>query len=157
MNAARTRGSILGGGAFAVMAIAAVAQFEGFRPTAYLDIVGVPTICYGATRGVTLGETATKQECDARLLDELREYEAGMLACLETPLPPKVQVAFVSLTYNIGTAAFCRSSVARHANVNDLAAACDAILKWNKAGGREIAGLTRRRQAERKICREGLR
>jgi lysozyme len=152
----RARGSILGGGAFAVMLIALVSQFEGLSTKAYLDVVGVPTICYGATRGVAIGDTATKAECDARLLDELREYEAGMLACLRTRLPPKVQVAFVSLTYNIGVKAFCGSSVARYANDNDLPKACDAMLAWNKAGGREVAGLTRRRQVERKLCREGL-
>jgi lysozyme len=63
------------------------------------------------------------------------------------------KTAFVDAAYNIGVAAFCRSSMARRANAGDMAGACDALLLWNKVDGREVAGLTRRRQAERALCR----
>jgi lysozyme len=62
----------------------------------------------------------------------------------------------VSLAYNIGTGAYCRSSVDRQFDAGNWRAGCDAMLKWNKAGGREIRGLTQRRQRERAICLRGL-
>lgn len=139
--------------------IATVAAFEGVRTKAYIPIRGdVPTICFGETRGVKMGDTATVEECKAMLGDALVEFEGNMRACLKDPdkLPDKPYVSFLSLSYNIGSRAFCGSTVARRANAGDLAGACNAILAWNKAGGRVIRGLVVRRQEERKMCLEGL-
>jgi lysozyme len=66
------------------------------------------------------------------------------------------RVAFVDVAFNIGVSAFCSSSMARKANAGDMVGACDALLLWNRAGGREVAGLTRRRERERELCRRGL-
>lgn len=146
------------GSAIAAAAIALVGAWEGVRTAAYRDVVGIPTVCFGETRGVKMGDRYTMDECRAMLGDALVEFEQGMRKCLKTPdaIPAKSYVAFLSLSYNIGTGAFCRSTVARKANAGDIKGACDAILAWNKAGGRVIKGLVNRRDEERKICLAGV-
>ncbi|MBB2698976.1 UNVERIFIED_ORG: lysozyme [Rhizobium esperanzae] len=140
------------------LAVGFVGGKEGVSTKAYRDIVGVPTICFGETRGVKMGDTATMDECKAMLGDALVEFEGNMRACLTNPdkIPDKPYVSFLSLSYNIGSHAFCGSTVARKANAGDLVGACNAILAWNKAGGRVINGLTLRRQEERRMCLEGV-
>ncbi len=66
-------------------AIALVGMWEGLRLTAYRDIVGVPTVCYGETLGVKIGDKHTKVECDAMLLASLQKHEAGTLQCRKNP------------------------------------------------------------------------
>lgn len=145
----------------AAIALALVAAFEGLRTAAYEDPIGIPTICFGETRGVQMGDTATPEECRAMLGDRLAEFSAAIDACLPANLPDKTYAAFLSAAYNIGTSAFCSSSMARRARAGDLPGACDALLLWNKVtiAGRKVAlpGLTRRREEEREICLEGLR
>lgn len=151
----RIAGGLTGAG---LLAVAVVGGYEGLRTTAYRDVVGIPTVCFGETRGVRMGDSYTVDECKAMLGDGLVEFEAGMRKCLAAPdrIPDKSYVAFLSLAYNIGGGAFCRSTVARKANAGDLRGACDAILAWNKAGGRVIDGLDRRRKEERALCLSGL-
>ncbi|MBD1544887.1 lysozyme [Roseibium aggregatum] len=145
-------------GTAAAGAIALVGAWEGLRLTAYRDIVGVPTVCYGETRGVHLGDRHSKADCDAMLLASLRRHEAGMRRCLKRPdgIPEKSYIAFVSLTYNVGVGAFCRSTAARRLNAGDVRGACDAATWFNKAGGRKVRGLVNRRAAEHALCLEGL-
>ena len=96
----------------------------------------------------------TKVQCDSKLAGSLAEHERGMRSCLADPdsLPDKIYVADLSLTYNIGVGAFCRSSIARKTNAGDLRGTCDAISLYNKAGGRTVLGLTNRRTKERLLC-----
>ena len=150
----------------AVMAIALVGAWEGLRTKAYRDAVGVPTVCYGETRGVKMGHRYTVEQCKAMLGDGLQDFEKGIRKCLKKPdaIPDKSYVAFISLAYNIGQHGFCKSSIARYANryadtgnLSDLRAACNRILRYNKAGGRVLSGLVRRRKEERKLCIEGVK
>lgn len=138
-------------------AVALVGGYEGLRTTAYRDVVGIPTVCFGETRGVKMGDRYSVEECQVMLGTALVEFETGMRKCLVAPdaIKDKPYTAFLSVTYNIGTGAFCGSSMARLVNAGDIRGACDALLRWNKAGGRVIAGLTRRRQEERALCLEG--
>lgn len=150
----KTASRLKKGGVGLVAAIALIGGYEGVRTVAYRDIVGVPTVCFGETRGVKMGDRYTMEECREMLGDGIVEFEAGMRKCLTRPdaVPIKAYVAFLSLSYNIGTGAFCKSTVARKANAGDIRGACDAILAWNKAGGRVVAGLVNRRADERRIC-----
>lgn len=145
-------------GAAGAAALALVGAWEGLRLTAYRDVVGVPTVCYGETQGVALGDSHSKVECDQMLLASLRRHEVGMRGCLRKPdaLPVKTYIAFVSLTYNIGVGAFCRSTARRRLDRGDTKGACDAATWFNKAGGRTLRGLVNRRKAEHKLCLEGL-
>lgn len=141
-----------------------IAPWEGMKTRAYRDIVGVPTVCYGETRGVKMGDTYTSAECLDMLEDGVEEFYTKIDPCMPDDLPAKAQAAFTSLAYNIGTGVkgkwgrgFCSSksiqgAFARH----DYKAACNAILQFNKAGGKVVRGLTNRRQAEHKLCLQGL-
>ena len=140
--------------------IALVGAWEGLRTKAYIPIKGdVATICFGETRGVKLGDQKTIAECKQMLGDRLIEFSRKIDSCLVNPdaIPDKSYIAFVSLAYNIGTGAFCRSTVVRLANSGDIKGACQAILRFNRAGGRVVQGLVNRRTAEQALCLEGLK
>jgi len=142
-------------GAAAGLAVAVVAASEGIRQAAYLDPVGIPTVCFGETRGVKLGQKYSRAECEAMLRGRLEEFNAGVEACVTRPLTDTRRVAFVSFAYNVGLGTFCQSSVARlHNQGSD--AACDALLKYNKARKAGVLiplpGLTARRKEERELC-----
>lgn len=145
--------------ALGMLAVATIGQFEGLRLVAYQDVIGVWTACYGETKGVAPGMKFTKDQCDVMFVASLAEHEAGMRACLAAPdtLPVEVYVADLSLAYNIGVGGFCRSSIAGYQNAGRIAASCDRFLLYDKAGGKVVAGLARRRQAERALCLKGAR
>ena len=153
----RTKSRLKKSGAMMAAAVALVGTWEGVRTVAYKDIVGVPTVCFGETRGVKMGDRYTLDECRAMLGDALVEFETGMRACLTKPdaIPAKPYTAFLSLSYNIGTRAFCGSTVARRANGGDIRGACNAIPAWTRAGGKVVKGLVNRRAEEQRICLEG--
>lgn len=137
------------------LAVGLVGGFEGLRQNAYRDVVGVPTICFGETRNVTMGDHKTIEQCNALLEGRLQEFMDGVSVRLNPPVPDPAMSAFTSLAYNIGLGAFGKSTVVRLWNAGDKRGACDAILKFNRAGGVVFPGLTRRREAERKLCLEG--
>jgi GH24 family phage-related lysozyme (muramidase) len=130
-----------------------IKQWEGFRAKAYKCPAGVLTIFYGHTSmagppKVTPGMTGTKAEGERVLLNDLKVYEAGVRSAINVELTPNQYSACVSLCYNIGVGAFKRSSVARFCNRRQWKNAADAFALWNKAGGRVLPGLVRRRAAE---------
>jgi lysozyme len=148
--------AIVGAGAAAVLLAFTPVQ-EGRVLKTYRDIGGVLTYCDGATENAQAGRTYTLAECDAQMDRDLERHAAGIARCVPMDrLTDGQKVAFVDAAFNIGISAFCGSSMARKANAGDMAGACDALLLWNRAGGREVAGLTRRRERERELCRRGL-
>lgn len=143
-------------GAWLAIALTMVAGFEGLYTHAYKDPVGVVTICYGVTnadRKVKMGDTATVAECKGMLAADLPKYKAMMEKCIHVAMPPHRTAAMVSFTYNVGQGNLCKSSVARYMNAGEVTKACDALLAWNKAGGRVLKGLDNRRRAERVECK----
>ena len=151
----KTLVAVIGASAAAILT-PLVMQWEGRELEAYKDVVGVWTICDGDTQNVTPGQVATVAECNARLERQLIAHAEPVLVC--TPGlrdHPEELAAASSLAYNIGVSAYCRSTVDRRFDAGDFKGGCDAFLMWNKAGGREIKGLTNRRRAERDICLQG--
>lgn len=150
-----TIGAVTGIG---LLAIGFVGGWEGLRLYAYKDVVGVWTACYGETKGIKPGMRFTKEQCDEMFLGGLERHERALRRCLDAPdqVPEKTYVAFLSLAYNIGEGGFCRSSVVKRWNRGDQYGSCNAILMWNKAGGRVVQGLVNRRRAERVLCIDGL-
>lgn len=129
-------------------------SFEGFSETAYPDPAtgGDPwTIGYGFTEGVSPGDTITREEADARLNVEVAKFETGVLGCCTRAPNPNQAAAMTSLAYNIGLDNFKRSTVLRRHNAGETYAAGGAFLLWNKAAGKVMRGLTRRREAERSL------
>lgn len=141
----------LAGGVLAAL-VTLVGGFEGVRYAAYRDPVGIPTICFGYTLGVEMGDTATPAQCDALLVDELAKH-AEVLRCFSHPLEPHQQVAVISWAYNVGTGAACKSTLVRLANAGRPPEVwCAQLSRWTRAGGIELPGLVRRRAEERAIC-----
>lgn len=138
-------------------ALSLIKEFEGLRLTAYADPVGILTIGYGTTARANVGITPTpgmkitEAEASMYLQRAVDKFAAGMLSQIHRPINENEFGAFVSLAYNIGPSAFAGSSALRHFNAGDKVAAANAILLWNKAGGKVLAGLVRRREAERKL------
>lgn len=141
----------------AALAVTLIGGFEGLRTTAYRDSVGIPTICYGETKGVRMGDTKTKAQCDAMFVKRLDEFATKVEGCITRPMSDKTEVAFVSLAYNIGSGGFCSSSVVREYNKGNLKVACNKMELFNKAGGRVLFGLVKRRSAEASLCLEGIK
>lgn len=133
------------------------AHFEGLRLRPYLDSVGVPTICYGETKGITL-QTApkTKAECDV-MFEARLGYFAEMVAWwTDVEMHPKTHAALTSFTYNVGTGAYRKSTLRKKLNAGDYTGACNELDRWVFAGGQTLAGLVRRREAEKALCLEGV-
>lgn len=145
--------------AAAAAAVPLLSEFEGYVPVGYPDPalgVKLPTACYGATKNIVIGRRYTEEQCAAMLAEDAVKHGLEIASCLPAELPIETRAAFTSAGFNIGTRAFCGSSMSRKALAGDLRGACDALLLWVKAGGREMPGLVRRRKAERDLCLKGL-
>ena len=129
---------------------------EATATKTYRDLGGVLTYCTGATENAQWGKTYTVAECRAQLDRDLARHAEGVVACVHVLMPDGVAVAFVDTAFNIGVGAFCGSSMARKANAGDMRGACDSLLLWDRVGGRQVRGLTVRRQAARQICLKGI-
>ncbi len=156
----RARNKTIAGTATAgalALAMGLIAPWEGVELRAYRDIVGVPTICYGETRGVKMGDTSTLAECKTQLAIAVVQFDREMSPCLPVVLPDKTRAAFISFSYNLGAKILCVSpTMSRLIKARDIAGACNAMTRFNRAGGKVVRGLTNRRAAERKLCLEGL-
>ena len=134
-----------------------VKEFEGLRTTAYKDSAGVWTIGYGTTgrAGVGIdpveGMEITDAEAEYYLQKGLEKFSTEITGAITQPINENEFGAFVSLAYNIGSGAFKRSTALRKFNAGDKQGAANAMLMWNKAGGRVLNGLVRRREAERAL------
>lgn len=143
------------------LALSLIMPWEGKRNDAYLDVAKIPTICYGATRNldgtpVVLGQHATDVQCNAMLLNDAYQHGSGIAQCIKVEVPRESLAAFVSFSYNVGTGAFCRSTLNKKLHAGDLAGACAELMKWTTAGGKVRQGLVNRRTAERQLCLRGL-
>lgn len=130
-----------------------IKEFEGFRAKAYKCPAGVWTIFYGHTSAagapeVRPGMTGTAAEGEKVLRRDLVKYENAVSSAIKVPLTSNQFSACVSLCYNIGPGNFAKSSVARFCNKKQFKQASDAFALWNKAGGKVLPGLVRRRAAE---------
>lgn len=130
---------------------------------AYRDIVGVPTICYGETKGVRIGDRATGAACRLKLEQRLTgDFRAGLHGYFSADtrakrLTPERDAAYVSLAYNVGIRGAGRSTATRRLNAGDVAGGCKALTWWNKAGGRVVRGLVNRRAHEHALCMKGVK
>lgn len=141
------------------IAVPITGQFEGLWLVAKIDKIGTgqpPTVCYGETEGVKVGDRYTKVECDAMLAKKLPRYQNEILKCINVDVSPKMLAAFTSFAYNVGSAGFCRSTTLKKLNAGDKRGACDALMQWTRARGVVVRGLVNRRNAERRLCLEGI-
>ena len=133
--------------------LVSIATWEGFRSTAYIPIPGdVPTIGFGTTDGVRIGDSIDPVKALQRKITDVQKFEGALKQCVTVPLHQREYDSYLSLAYNIGPTAFCNSTLVRLLNQTRYEEACAQILRWNKAGGRVVQGLTNRRQAEYRQC-----
>ena len=137
--------------------IGLIKEFEGFEAKAYKCPAGVWTIGYGTTAAAGVGIVPEagmvigKTEAEVYLHAALEKFSQQIAPAIKAPINENEFGAFVSLAYNIGAGAFKKSSALRHFNAGDKGKAADALMMWNKAGGKVLAGLVRRRTAERAL------
>jgi lysozyme len=141
----------------AAATLVGIAVHEGYSDTPIIPIPGdVPTIGFGETKGVKATDRTTPTRALVTLLASVGGYEAAVKRCAPVPMHSYEYAAYVSLTYNIGAGAFCSSTIAKKLNELDYVGACREILRWDKAGGRVVRGLTARRQLEYRQCTGGV-
>jgi lysozyme len=135
-------------------AFGALVIHEGYREQAYTPVPGdVPTIGFGTTQGVKPGDKITPVQAVARALQDMQRFEGALKECVKVPLAQHEYDAYISLSYNIGGQAFCSSTLVKKLNAGDYDGACQQILRWDKFKGQQLAGLTKRRQAEYRLCK----
>ena len=131
--------------------LALIRQFEGLRLSAYRCAAGVLTIGWGATKGVKMGMEITRDEADRLLLEDAQRFADHVKALVKVPLNQNQTDALVSFVYNVGPAAFGKSTMLKLINQGLLEDAANQFVRWNRAGDQVLAGLTRRRMAERDL------
>ena len=146
----------------AASTLVGIAVHEGYKDEAYIPVRGdVPTVGFGTTAGVKIGDKTTPVRSLVRLLDEIEGvYAAGVKRCVTVPLYQHEYEAFVSLAYNVGVPTFCRKALpGKPPNLIDLInsgkyeEACVRIEAFKYGPGRKILpGLVRRRAEERALC-----
>jgi GH24 family phage-related lysozyme (muramidase) len=139
--------------------IALIKRFEGFRDKAYQDSVGIWTIGYGTTkvngRPVAQGDTCTKQEAETYLLSDMKTIaEAPIKRNTRSLISQSMFDALVCFTYNVGPGNFAKSTLLKDLNSSKYLDAAAGFMQWNRAGGVELAGLTKRRSAEKDLFLE---
>ena len=134
--------------------LALLKSFEGCKLTAYPDpgTGGEPwTIGWGHTGGVKRGDTCTQAQADAWLLQDLDRFEQAVERLVSVPLTQNQFDALTSFCYNVGAGALQQSTLLRKLNAGDYEGAQGQFARWNRAGGKEMPGLTRRRAAEAEL------
>ena len=128
---------------------ALIKDYEKCRLSAYLPTADdVPTIGYGHTRGVSMGDTCTQEQADAWFLEDVAWAEDCVNEAVKVELTQQQFDACVSLCFNIGCRGFKTSTLVRKLNDGDYEGASLQFLRWDKQRGKVLAGLTRRRMAE---------
>ena len=138
-----------------------ITGFEGLRLIPYFDSAMVPTIGYGSTRyedgaRVTMKDKAiTQAQAKTLFMNTLTTYEAAVNRNVKVPISQNQFDSLVSFTYNLGEENLRTSTLLRKLNVRDYKGAADQFPRWNKAAGRVLNGLVRRRAAERELFLKG--
>ena len=129
--------------------LALIKEFEGCILTAYKDMVGVWTIGYGSTGDhVVEGLTITPEEATALLIKDLSRFESGVEKLVTCEINDNQFSALVCFSFNVGLGNLKSSTLLKLVNAEDFDGAAKQFVRWDKAGGVETAGLTRRRNAE---------
>ena len=128
--------------------LALIKKFEGCELKAYHCAAGVPTIGYGSTHGVTMDMEITQEEADELLMDDVHKFEEAVTRAVKVPLEQNQYDALVSWTFNLGPSNLSSSTMLRVLNEGNYDEVPAQIKRWNKAGGKVLQGLIRRREAE---------
>lgn len=136
--------------------IAMLKSFEGCKLMAYQDPTGIWTIGYGWTQPINhvpigQGMIITQSTAESLLLSGLVRYEKGITDLVTVPINQNQFDALVDFAWNLGIKSLACSSLLRKLNDGSYTKAADEFLKWNKAGGKVMPGLVKRRTTERSL------
>ena len=157
--------------AFSAASLIGLAVSEGYRDTAYIPTKGDKvTIGFGTTTRpdgspVQMGDRTDPVQALQRKARDIEKFEGALKTCVRVPLYQAEYDGYVDLAYNIGSGAFCGSTIVKRLNAQDYAGACDAILMWRRVGGQDCSqpgnricwGLWERRLAAHAKCMEAQR
>jgi lysozyme len=134
-------------------AIDMIKEFEGLRLEAYLDPIGIPTIGWGQTEGVKMGDVITRSKAEELLMsDILNTRLPGITRLVKTPINNNELCALISFSYNVGLGALERSTLLKMLNAGqNRSLVADEFDKWVMGGGIKWPGLVRRRAAEKAL------
>ena len=141
-----------------MIALPVVCGLDGIWLTAKPDTLahGIPTVCYGETENVQVGDTYTRKQCADMLVKKLPRYADEIAACIKLPVSDETFAAYVDFAYNVGSAGFCHSQVLKRLNRGDRIGSCEAMGSWTIAGGKVRQGLVNRRRDEIALCKSGI-
>lgn len=128
--------------------ISLIRHFEGCSLGAYLCPAGVWTIGYGHTREVKEGDVINREQAEALLIEDLEEFEGYVNSMVEVALKQNEFDALVSWVFNLGPGNFKESTLLNRVNYGPMSDVPHQIQRWNKAGGKILEGLVKRRAAE---------
>ena len=125
---------------------------EGLRLAAYLCPAGILTIGYGHTGpDVKTGQKITAEQANELLVKDVERFEKAVSELVTVPIKQGMFDALISFSFNLGAGALKGSTLLKKLNAHDIAGAADEFLKWNKAKGKVLKGLTERREREREL------
>ena len=128
-----------------------IKQSEGLKLEAYLCPAGIPTIGYGHTRGVKLGQKISVAQAEVFLDHDYEEAEDAVKRLITVPLTDNQLGALTSFVFNLGEGRLLGSTLRRKLNTGDYKGAAAEFDKWVYAGDKKLNGLIARRAAERKL------
>lgn len=121
---------------------------EGYSDTAIIPVPGdVPTIGFGTTEGVKMGDKITPPKAIARSLKDISKFEGALKKCVSVPLHQYEYDAYIDFSYNVGSSNFCSSTMVKKLNAGDYEGACNEFPKWKMYQGKDCT-----RPENRKIC-----
>ena len=132
-------------------AVPIIKEFEGCKLKAYKCPADVWTIGYGHTDGVKEGDEITQQEADRLLASDVDLFTSGVKRLVTSDINPNQLGALVSFAFNLGLGNLRHSTLLKLVNAGDFVGAANQFPRWNKAGGKVLPGLVRRRKAEKQL------
>lgn len=135
-------------------ALVGLAVHEGYRDTAYIPVKGdKPTLGFGDAQGVKPGDKTDPIRALIRLNYQADVFQQQMRQCIgDVPMYQHEWDAIISWSFNVGARAACESTLVKKLQAFDYTGACQELLRWNRFQGKELAGLTKRRQSEYRKC-----
>lgn len=134
------------------VAAAILMGYEGKSNVTYLDLVQVPTICYGYTHNVKLGDIKTDTQCTDLLIQEVRRLDNILSDDGIGFIPPNARAAIISWMYNVGEGNYRISTLRKKLRKGDVTGACNELPRWAYAKGKKLRGLVNRRADEQRRC-----
>lgn len=132
-----------------------IVAHEGMRRVAYVDPVGVVTVCAGHTKTAKLGQVKTEAECAELLKQDVKHAEAAVRRLVKAPVTQEQFDALVSFVFNVGETSFAKSTLLKKVNAFDCWGAGAEFTRWTYAGGVQLPGLVKRRADERRHWETG--